>query len=315
MIYKTNLTNVFGKVASVWDTLLFSYTTKVVMLGNISESLEIGDLPIVPANTRATPIFQAMKEALRTPIKILSIPFPFISSFQLFSFRKGSGWEILCKLTRLNKWVLLCEVALAAVSAALWYSPAFFLQKLVKYLEEDPERVDRRWGWVFVAGMFGFNAFSMLGTFSRFIFLHSWYVYSLTICDTIVSGQLWSLATCSVQVRLRIQLNSILFAKTLVRKDVASSAAPISDSEETSGKSKVAPAQELSTASTSQTGTAESQPVAEKKDEDDGDFSSKAQIMTLMTTDVDRVSEFAWHMFTLVGMYFLFPLPPSTPTY
>ncbi len=25
--------------------------------------------------------------------------------------------------------------------------------------------------------------------------------------------------------------------------------------------------------------------------------------MTLMTTDVDRVSEFSWHIFSLVGMY------------
>jgi hypothetical protein len=46
-----------------------------------------------------------------------------------------------------------------------------------------------------------------------------------------------------------------------------------------------------------------------KNDEDD--FSSKAQIMTLMTTDVDRVSDFAWHVFSLVGMlrlpvFFLF---------
>jgi hypothetical protein len=29
--------------------------------------------------------------------------------------------------------------------------------------------------------------------------------------------------------------------------------------------------------------------------------------MTLMTTDVDRVSEFAWHIFTLVGLWY-FPL-------
>lgn len=35
--------------------------------------------------------------------------------------------------------------------------------------------------------------------------------------------------------------------------------------------------------------------------DDEDDFSSKAQIMTLMTTDVDRVSDFSWHMFTLVG--------------
>ncbi|KAH9917206.1 uncharacterized protein B0H18DRAFT_1123798 [Fomitopsis serialis] len=36
------------------DTLLFSYTTEVVMLGNTAESLETGDLPIVPADMCAT---------------------------------------------------------------------------------------------------------------------------------------------------------------------------------------------------------------------------------------------------------------------
>jgi hypothetical protein len=36
-------------------------------------------------------------------------------------------------------------------------------------------------------------------------------------------GQLWSLATTVIQVRLRIQMNTALYAKTLIRKDVASS--------------------------------------------------------------------------------------------
>ena len=39
---------------------------------------------------------------------------------------------------------------------------------------------------------------------------------------------------------------------------------------------------------------------AEKKDDGD-DFASKAAIMTLMTTDVDRVSEFPRHLCSLVG--------------
>ena len=81
---------------------------------------------------------------------------------------------------------------------------------------------------------------------------------------------------------MRVQLNSILFAKTLVRKDVASS----SGLSENKAKDK----NDSDAASEN----------SEKKDEE-GDVSSKAQIMTLMTTDVDRVSEFAWHMFTLVG--------------
>jgi hypothetical protein len=35
--------------------------------------------------------------------------------------------------------------------------------------------------------------------------------------------------------------------------------------------------------------------------EDEDEFSSKAQVMTLMTTDVDRVGEFSWHLFSLVN--------------
>jgi hypothetical protein len=94
-----------------------------------------------------------------------------------------------------------------------------------------------------------------------------------------------SVTTMIVQVRLRIQLNSSLYAKTLVRKDVASATSASSspqDDNTNKGKAK---------------GSDES--AQGKKDEDN--FSSKAQIMTLMTTDVDRVSEFALGLSTLIG--------------
>ena len=110
-----------------------------------------------------------------------------------------------------------------------------------------------------------------------------------------VTGQLWSISTTTIQVRLKVQLNSILFAKTLVRKDVASSAAA-STAEDASKKDTA------NTADTANDAAGGEGTGAEKKEEEEeGDFSSKAQIMTLMTTDVDRVSEFAWHLFTLVG--------------
>lgn len=92
---------------------------------------------------------------------------------------------------------------------------------------------------------------------------------------------------------MRIQLNSVLFAKTLVRKDVASSS---------SSSSNPSTPTQAETPTTPTTPTPLPNPVVEKKDEED-DFSSKAQIMTLMTTDVDRVSDFSWHLFSLVGMY------------
>lgn len=112
-----------------------------------------------------------------------------------------------------------------------------------------------------------------------------------------VTGQLWSLSTTTIQVRLRTQLNSVLFAKTLVRKDIASSAATNTDSDESDPRQVRVPSQGVTLP---ESGGGEEQPDS-NADKDDGDFSSKAQIMTLMTTDVDRVSEFAWHMFALVG--------------
>lgn len=102
-------------------------------------------------------------------------------------------------------------------------------------------------------------------------------VYLTTL---VVTNQLWSISTTTLRVRLRLQLNSILFAKTLVRKDVASSAkVPEDDSK--------------------QPGSEASSPAEEGKN--DAEFSTKAQVMTLMTTDVDRVSEFSQHLFAIVG--------------
>ncbi|KAK0203733.1 multidrug resistance-associated ABC transporter [Desarmillaria ectypa] len=259
---EVNVTGVTG--ASPWEILFFSYSTKVVMLGNIATSLEISDLPIVPVGLRATVNYTRMKNVART------------INWKIGSWRPkpGSGWNLGYRLVRLNLIALLVQFLLASVSACVYYVPPYFLQQLVSYLEVDHERRDTRWGWVYVIGLFGSNATSYL-----------------------LTGQLWSLSTTVLQVRFKIQLNTILFAKTLVRKDVASSAPPTSKKTPT------------------ENGSTKSDGSDDKKDDED-DFSSKAQIMTLMTTDVDRLSEFAWHMFTLIdspieiviGSIFLFKL-------
>ncbi|KAI0312306.1 multidrug resistance-associated ABC transporter [Amylostereum chailletii] len=257
-----NVSGVTG--ASMWDILFFSYTTKVVMLGNTAESLDIGDLPIVPADMRATDIFQKMRTTMRTIN---------VKRFMFWKVAPGSGWELACRLLSANKLTFIVQMVLAASGAFLYYGPPWFLRRLVEYLEEDPDRDDRSWGWVYCIGLF-----------------------ASTAAIHLVTGQLWSVSTTNLQVRFRIQLNSVLYAKTLVRKDIASSAPPASEKD----KDKKA---------------AGDTPPSDEKDKED-DFSSKAQIMTLMTTDVDRVSEFAFHLFTLVdapleiiiGTFFLYNL-------
>ncbi|KAF8507555.1 multidrug resistance-associated ABC transporter [Gautieria morchelliformis] len=257
--------------ASVVDFLLFSYTTKVIMLGATSESLEIGDLPIVTANMRATTLYHRMRVAMR---RVKLKPLTILPAF-LFGTRRswqwapksGSGWTLMYRLARVNIVPFTLQISLASIGALLYYAPAFFLQRLVKFLEvnKSGEAKDIRWGWVYCAGLFLTNALSHL-----------------------INGHLWSISTTTLQVRMRVQLNSILFAKTLVRKDVASSSA----------QSEITSQPEMA------------------KDREEDEFSSKAQIMTLMTTDVDRVSEFAWHIFSLIdspieiviGSYFLYKL-------
>ena len=146
--------NVCGVVgASVLDYLLFSYTTKVVMLGHTSESLEIADLPIVPLNMRATQLYAAMKRTMRTVKWRLKLWRP----------RIGSGWQLAYQLLRVNILPTTALVLMAMVSACLFYAPPLFLQRVVLYLESDPERKDRSWGWFYVVGMFFANILSYLG--------------------------------------------------------------------------------------------------------------------------------------------------------
>ncbi|KIJ61804.1 hypothetical protein HYDPIDRAFT_183028 [Hydnomerulius pinastri MD-312] len=246
--------------ASVISYILFNFATPVVKLGQ-GDALEIGDLPIVPANMRATYQFDKMRKALRARAL-------------------RPGWDLAWRLVKAN-WVAFgTELLLAAVAAPLWYASPFFLRKLITYLESDPLREDRSWGWVFATGQLVSTALVHL-----------------------LAAQMFSLATAVVQVRVRTQLNTTLFAKTLVRKDVVSSANSSSDDDDSKKASK--PVQQSDQ---------DNKKDSPKEEEDE--FSSKAQVMTLMTTDVDRVSEFAFYMFAIVdspleiavGTFFLYDL-------
>jgi hypothetical protein len=133
--------------------LVFSYTTKVVWLGNVAESVEIGDLPIVPTSIRAAYNHVRMKKALREiNLKIFS-----------WSPARGTGWHLIWRLICLNYLILIVVIILTAISAVLFYTPALFLRKFVQYLEVDPNRENKEWGWIYVVGLFATNIVVNLG--------------------------------------------------------------------------------------------------------------------------------------------------------
>lgn len=152
----------------------------------------------------------------------------------------------------------LAEALLASITAVLYYGPALCINRFVSYLEDDPTRRDARWGWVYAFSLFAISAVNL-----------------------ILIGLLWSVSTTQLELRIKVQLNTLLFAKTLVRKDLASSS---------SGKISA------------DVGEKAVEPSAHDAD-DDEDVTSKSQVMTLMTVDVDRISEFAMHFFTIVRVF------------
>ncbi|KAF7331368.1 Multidrug resistance-associated ABC transporter protein [Mycena kentingensis (nom. inval.)] len=236
-----NVAGVYG--ASPWSIIFFSYSTRVVMLGATASSLEIGDLPILTVNMRASHLYDSMRSVLRS------------ARLRVFSWTPpvGSGMTLIYQLLYINRRDLTAIIFLSLVSGVLFYLPFIFMSRILAYLENDPEREHLRWGYVWVLGLLGAN---------------------LTLF--MVTGQTWSLSAATLQAQIKNQLNTVLFAKTLVRKDIPSGAS----SSATTGES----------------------PSEADADAPAAEFSSKAQIMTLMTTDVDRVARLTHYLFAIVDV-------------
>ncbi|CAA7267286.1 unnamed protein product [Cyclocybe aegerita] len=227
--------NVSGEtVTSFLGTLFFTYATDVFMLGRSNQLLTFDKLPILPASLRAVVNFSEMKQAMR----LVQLPF---ARFR----RPGTGYQLGYRLIIINFKLLALLQFLAVLTSALYYGPIVFIQEFLRYLERDPQRADSSWGWFYVAGIF-IAYFALI----------------------LANAQLWSISSNNLKTSISLQLNTILYAKTLVRKDVPSNSNGIA--------------------------LGNSSP---------GNFSSKAEVMTLMTADVNRVREIARLSFSLTDAF------------
>lgn len=90
-------------------------------------------------------------------------------------------------------------LVITVVTAVGYYLPHYILQLFIVYLENDPTRSDPSWGLFLAFSMFLSNASLFIAT-----------------------QMLWSIANTLLTTRVALQLNSLLFNKTLTKKDVAS---------------------------------------------------------------------------------------------
>ncbi|CAK5268423.1 unnamed protein product [Mycena citricolor] len=228
--------------------LFFSFAGKVLLLGASLEQLQIGDLPILSSQMRAT--------------------YQYVNMRNILSSTSSSSWSLVRQLLSANKLSLPPMLGLSLWTGSLFYLPPIFLKQIIVYLETDGQRENVRWGLLWV-----------------FAFLLS------NILLYIVTGQVWFLSIVTMQNEIKMQLSTALYAKTLVRKDIASASAAASSD------------------------VTKDEADSDDKAKDDA-FSSKAQIMTLMTTDVDRIARLTQHLFFVfdvpielaVGTIFLYQL-------
>lgn len=170
------------------------------------------------------------------------------------------------------------ETFLAATTAVLYYAPSWFLKELVEYLEAHPDRSDVRWGWVWSFALFASNAIMYIAI-----------------------GVLWSISSTHLQSRIKLQLCTLLFSKTLVKKDMASApAAPnTSSGEELRPATHGEDAPGVANEGQDRDGFIEEK-KAENKESEAEEVNSKAQVMTLFQIDCERVADFTFHTFSLI---------------
>lgn len=217
---------------SLWHQFLFSYTERVQQISRKQQSIEQKDLDMMMHDARAENLLKR------------------------FAATRGQGYHFVKRLWLAMKAPLLLQWSMSVVMGILMYAPAFFLLRVLDFIQEyrvrssdeRPQTIYTGLGWV--AGMFVFKQIS-----------------------AIIDSQLWYLSAAVLQVNTRAAINLDIYDKTLRKQN-------------TSGE-----IQEDEKAKSDQ--ASDTSKKDDKKDEDkDALATSKQNVLNLMTVDADRIATF-----------------------
>jgi len=179
---------------SVFDFLFFGWVAPIVSEGYKKEQMDQNDLPYLTAEYRSSNLFKAISSSVAEASKG--------QSGVMKAVGRAPKWinPLLWRVIVINKHGFGLQIMLALLNSVLYYAPAFFLRKIVFFLEhkESPdEQQSAAFGFAYCAGLL----LSM-------------------VLEATVSGQLWYISNSVLCARIRVQLGTALYAKTLRRKDV-----------------------------------------------------------------------------------------------
>lgn len=181
-----NIANVSKNIeASVLSMLMFNWVTPVITAGSSKVQMGLDDLPHLSASFRTVTLYKNFRKAARKSVeRAISSKRPTIAN-DIEGPRDGLGYaphwfnRLLWRLLVVNRWAFSLNCFLAFVTAILYYLPAFFLNRLLQFLEVENrvERRDKTMGYAYCFGL----------------------LLSL-ILDAIATGQLWYISNCMVSI-------------------------------------------------------------------------------------------------------------------
>ncbi|KAH9811640.1 hypothetical protein DFH28DRAFT_433779 [Melampsora americana] len=271
---------------SVLDHLFFNWVSPVMKAGMKKASLEKSDLPHLSADFRSWNLYKKVIDNIAQASQNQTGLMKHVG--------KSPQWmnPLLWRVIKINQTAFMTQAALALLNSVLYYAPAFFLRKIIEFLEhkDASETKSTAMGYTYCAGLL----IAMLS-------------------ESIVSGQLWYISNSVLCARVRIQLNTAIYAKTLRRKDITAVSSP-SDSalknlpgEEAlanlTSASDTSAVVESSSARVDTSQMAGDTTLKKKKESLKSDpvgFGSKSQVLNLFTIDADRVADFGMSCFSLI---------------
>ncbi|CAO3630134.1 unnamed protein product [Mucor hiemalis] len=165
-------------VESIFGQLIFEWVTPVVK-GIARKGAEVtdADLPVLTSGYRAHNIFYSFGET------------------------RGES-SLFLRLIKANQFAFTAQVLLSIVSSFLYYAPAFFMNRLLQYLQDLSQGI-------YIENGPKYGALIVMGMGASILVLG------------ILVGQLWYYASVVLQSRVRTMLNVEIYRKSLRRRDLS----------------------------------------------------------------------------------------------